>query len=67
MTAGGTLQLRTAPAFHHMLSITADFESLTNEIIACAIGVQKALGPGLLESVYQECLEVELKTANLEG
>ena len=49
-----------------MMSITADFESLTNKIISCAIEVHKTLGPGLLESVYQECMVVELKSANLD-
>lgn len=49
-----------------MISPIPDFEPLTNQIIACAIEVHKTLGPGLLESVYQECMEVELKSANLE-
>jgi GxxExxY protein len=49
-----------------MISPIPDFEPLTNKIIACAIEVHKTLGPGLLESVYQECMEVELKSANLE-
>ncbi len=31
-------------------------------IIGCAIEVHKNLGPGLLESAYQECLCYELKT-----
>jgi GxxExxY protein len=33
---------------------------LTHEIIAAAIEVHRALGPGLLESVYEECLCREL-------
>jgi GxxExxY protein len=49
-----------------MISPIPDFEPLTKKIIACAIEVHKTLGPGLLESVYQECMEVELKSANLE-
>ena len=44
----------------------ADVEPLTNRIIACAIEVHKTLGPGLLESVYQECMVVELQSANLD-
>lgn len=41
-------------------------EGLTKQIIACGIEVHKVLGPGLLESVYQECLMVELQNANLD-
>jgi GxxExxY protein len=33
---------------------------LSNEIIGCALKVHKALGPGLLESAYEECLYYEL-------
>ena len=39
-------------------------ENLTNEIIGSAIEVHQALGPGLLESAYEECLCHEL---NLRG
>jgi len=49
-----------------MLSCNADVEPLTKKIIACAIEVHKELGPGLLESVYQECLVVELKNVDLD-
>ena len=34
--------------------------NLTQKIIGCAIKVHKKPGPGLLESVYQECLSYEL-------
>lgn len=39
---------------------------LSNIIIGCAIEVHKHLGPGLLESAYQECLYQELTDAGLE-
>jgi GxxExxY protein len=39
---------------------------LSNIIIGCAIEVHKQLGPGLLESAYQECLLFELKKQGLE-
>ena len=35
-------------------------ESLTEQIIGAAIEVHRALGPGLLESAYEECLCHEL-------
>ena len=38
---------------------------LTKKIIGCAIEVHKILGPGLLESAYQECLYYEIKNAGL--
>jgi len=39
---------------------------LSNIILGCAIQVHKQLGPGLLESAYQECLFYELNNAGLE-
>ena len=39
---------------------------LSQIIIGCAIEVHKKLGPGLLESAYQECLYYELKNRNLQ-
>ncbi|MEX0996129.1 MAG: GxxExxY protein [Flavobacteriaceae bacterium] len=41
-------------------------KDLTDKIISASIEVHKSLGPGLLESAYQECLFFELKTKNLE-
>ncbi len=35
-------------------------DPFTGEIISCAIGVHRVLGPGLLESTYQQCLTHEL-------
>ncbi len=39
---------------------------LTEKIIGAAISVHRTLGPGLLESAYQECLLFELKEIGLE-
>jgi len=33
---------------------------LTEKVIGCAIEVHRTLGPGLLESTYQQCLAHEL-------
>ena len=41
-------------------------DDLSNRVIGCAIEVHKYLGPGLLESAYQECLFFELKQLGLE-
>ncbi|MBS1904950.1 MAG: GxxExxY protein [Bacteroidetes bacterium] len=38
---------------------------LTHKIIGCAMKVHSALGPGLLESAYQECLLFELRQEGL--
>ena len=38
---------------------------ISNKIIGLAIEVHKALGPGLLESAYQECLFYKLKKSGL--
>ena len=38
-----------------------NMKELTEKIIGAAIEVHKALGPGLLESSYEECLSHELK------
>ena len=38
---------------------------VTREIIGAAIEVHKTLGPGMLESAYEECLSFELKDRGL--
>jgi len=36
------------------------FDELSNKVIGCAIEVHSCLGPGLLESTYEQCLAHEL-------
>ena len=40
-------------------------EGITSRVIRCAIEVHRVLGPGLLESVYHECLVAELTEDSL--
>jgi GxxExxY protein len=42
-----------------------EFEETTEKIIKCAMDVHTALGPGLLESAYKECLYYKLHKIGL--
>jgi len=42
-----------------------NFSELSNKVIGCAIEVHKELGPGLLESTYEQCLAHEFKLAGI--
>ena len=46
--------------------VNASFNQLTGKIIAAGIEVHRALGPGLLESVYAECLRFELSAQGIK-
>ena len=41
------------------------FDELSKRVIGCAIEVHRNLGPGLLESTYEQCLAHELKCAGI--
>jgi GxxExxY protein len=41
--------------------LTEQEEAIAKDIVASALAVHRALGPGLLESVYQTCFEHELR------
>lgn len=43
-----------------------DIEEIGKKIIGAAIKVHCALGPGLLESAYQKCLDYELRKTGLK-
>jgi GxxExxY protein len=42
-----------------------EFSELSNRVIGCAIEVHRVLGPGLLESTYEQCLAHELKLSGI--
>src|SRR5580658_1259819 len=41
-------------------------DPLTEKVIGFAIEVHRQLGPGLLESAYEECLSYELRQSGLD-
>ena len=41
------------------------YEELTSSILKCAYKVHSVLGPGLLESAYEECLNYEMDKIGL--
>lgn len=49
-----------------MFYTKSDITALTYEIIGSAIEVHRAMGPGLLESVYHRCLIEELRQRNIQ-
>jgi len=42
-----------------------EFDELSNRVIGCAIEVHRELGPGLLESAYEQCLAAELSRSGI--
>ena len=44
-----------------------ELNEISSKIIGAAISVHKELGPGLLESVYNTCLYIELRNMGLEA
>jgi len=42
------------------------FTELSNRVIGCAIEAHRNLGPGLLESTYEQCLAHELTLNNIQ-
>jgi GxxExxY protein len=43
------------------MSIDIDHDPASNRVIGLAIEIHRSLGPGLLESAYEECFALELK------
>ena len=49
-----------------MKGMKREFSDLSNRVIGCAIEVHRTLGPGLLESTYQQCLARELHLSDID-
>jgi GxxExxY protein len=45
--------------------VMGNFDKLSHDVIGAAIEVHRILGPGLLESAYEECLSHELSSVGL--
>jgi GxxExxY protein len=45
---------------------TLSFNELTDRVIGACIEIHRSLGPGLLESAYEECLCYELSRAGIK-
>ncbi len=61
-------QRPTLPSGWKIRIHSMDINELTGSVIGAAIEVHKTLGPGLLESIYEECLcrELELREISYE-
>jgi GxxExxY protein len=61
-------QKPTPPSGWKIRIDSMDINELTGSVIGAAIEVHKTLGPGLLESIYEECLcrELELREISYE-
>ena len=42
-----------------------EFDKLSNRVIGCALEVHRILGPGLLETAYEQCLAQEFLLADI--
>ena len=50
---------------YKVIKKTMEINQITEKIIGCAIEVHRHLGPGLLESAYEECLAYEIMNSGL--
>ncbi|PYK30346.1 MAG: GxxExxY protein [Verrucomicrobia bacterium] len=47
------------------MTVDRQHDQLSERVIGLAIEVHRSLGPGLLESIYEECLCLEIKRTHL--
>jgi GxxExxY protein len=48
------------------MEIAMEFDELSSRVIEKAIEIHRILGPGMLESVYEQCLSYELTAAGIK-
>ncbi|HEX4507021.1 MAG TPA: GxxExxY protein, partial [Alphaproteobacteria bacterium] len=48
-----------------MIEPTPEHDRIAKQIVDSAFAVHTTLGPGLLESAYEQCLTTELRSRNL--
>ncbi len=60
------LTTRSASSLESTEVTEGEPNTLTGKIIGAAIDVHRALGPGLLESAYETCLNYELRLRKLK-
>lgn len=49
----------------NVIDMNQEVNHTTRELMDCFLTVHKQMGPGLLESIYEECLCYELKKRNI--
>lgn len=52
--------------WQNLKGMKEEINAITEKIIGCAIEVHRQLGPGLLESIYEEALAIEFELAGLK-
>ncbi|HEX3971797.1 MAG TPA: GxxExxY protein [Stellaceae bacterium] len=48
-----------------MIELSPEHDEIARQIVDSALSVHRSLGPGLLESVYEQCLAYELRSRSL--
>jgi GxxExxY protein len=48
-----------------MIELSPEHDVVARQIVDAAFAIHKTLGPGLLESVYEQCLAYELRSRSL--
>ena len=67
MTVSAQLLLKVSEYFGMEFKNIRQENDLSYEVIGCAIEVHRTLGPGLLESIYEQCLAYELSQKGCWG